>query len=320
MDQGSSFLIYRSSAGSGKTYNLAREYLKLALLKPGNFRHILAVTFTNKATREMKSRIITELYNLSTPENSSPMMNDLMEQTGLNSLQLQERSLHALRSILHDFSHFSVSTIDSFFQRVIQGFAREIGLQGGYEVELDTQKVLGEVTDLIFLELDENKKLLDWLFRFTMDKMEDEKGWDIRKEIIGLGEEIFRESFSQIGEKLRSVNADSDITSRLRDELSARKFSFEKEMKKLATEALEIIRQNGLAVEDFSYGKSGVAGYFPGIINNRKYEYGKRVADALENTGAWTTKSSPRKEDIIALAENQLIREAEGSDRSFRQI
>ena len=131
------FKIYRSSAGSGKTYTLTREYLTLALQNPDYFRTILAVTFTNKATQEMKSRIVETLHELANGTQHT-MRRELTELTGLSEAQLQERAKQVLSAVLHNYSHFAVSTIDSFFQRIIRSFAKEIGraLQGKAKVLL----------------------------------------------------------------------------------------------------------------------------------------------------------------------------------------
>ncbi len=254
----------------------------------------------------MKTRIIGELAEMTSPESQSSMAAELSASLNLNRLQLQERSLLVLRSILHDYYHFAVTTIDSFFQKVILGFAREIGLQGGYEVEMDTDKVLSEVTDLMFSELGDDPKLLDWLVQFSDSIMKEERGWDVRKEIVKLGKEIFRESYAGIREKLDEEESQSPEINRLRDKIAVIKFSFEKDMKKMAGEAAEVIRQKGYSVEDFSNRKAGVAGYFQNIIDG-KYDYGSRVEKALQDPSAWLSKSSPLKDELIPFIKDELL-------------
>ena len=122
--------IIRASAGSGKTYTLTEEYLKFALREPDSFRHILAVTFTNKATAEMKNRIVGELYRLSGGQESKHLQ-PLIAALGITETELRARAGSVLQKILHAYSLFSVSTIDSFFQQIIRSFTREIGIQGG---------------------------------------------------------------------------------------------------------------------------------------------------------------------------------------------
>jgi len=135
--------VIKASAGSGKTHRLTGEYLHLLFAKPNNHRHILAVTFTNKATDEMKSRIVEELYRLASG-GTSTFLNDLTQSFLLNEAQARGRARSILEAILHDYSAFSVSTIDRFFQQTLRAFTRESGLTGGYAVELDEESLLTE--------------------------------------------------------------------------------------------------------------------------------------------------------------------------------
>ena len=149
--------IYRASAGSGKTYQLTQDYIHL-LFDPVNdatYRRILAVTFTNKATDEMKSRILKELHALAQGENS-PYRSGLMQKFRMSKEAINERSRKILIAILHDYSSFSISTIDRFFQQVIRSFAREIGVQGGYNLELDNENTLQQSVDNLFHDLSKN--------------------------------------------------------------------------------------------------------------------------------------------------------------------
>ena len=128
--------VYRASAGAGKTHRLTGEYLTLLFTEPGAFRRILAVTFTNKATDEMKTRIICELYNLASGEKSDYI--ELLKSTyELTENQVRKQASQILIDILHDYSAFNISTIDRFFQQTMRAFTREIGLQGGYGIEMD---------------------------------------------------------------------------------------------------------------------------------------------------------------------------------------
>ena len=167
--------VYRASAGSGKTFRLTGEYIRLLFKDHQNNRHrsILAVTFTNKATEEMKSRIILELHKLATGK-PSDYLSELMLEYSLPEEEVRTRAEKIVNTILHDFSSFSISTIDKFFQQVIRAFAREIGVHGGYALELDSNQVLEQAVDTLFFELssDENKLLLDWLTRFAEEKIE----------------------------------------------------------------------------------------------------------------------------------------------------
>ena len=166
--------IYKASAGSGKTFALTMEYLKLLFSHKGIHRHILAVTFTNKAAGEMKHRILDTLHALSRYREGDELeeMKLLSEATGLDSAAISLRSAALLKEILNDYSGFSVGTIDKFFQSVIRAFTREIGIQPGYNLELDHTRVLSIAVDLMFQELGNRADLQSWLIRFAEERME----------------------------------------------------------------------------------------------------------------------------------------------------
>ncbi|MDN5296376.1 MAG: ATP-dependent helicase/nuclease subunit, partial [Bacteroidota bacterium] len=140
--------IYKASAGSGKTHRLTGEYLRLLYGGENNYKHILAVTFTNKATDEMKSRIVKELHHLATNQKSG-YLDDLMNEFEMDETSVRRKAKNLLETILHDYSAFSVSTIDRFFQQTVRAFTREIGLAGNYNIELDQTTLLNEAIDLL---------------------------------------------------------------------------------------------------------------------------------------------------------------------------
>ena len=191
--------IYRASAGAGKTYRLTGDYLMLLFAAPGAFRRILAVTFTNKATDEMKQRIVAELYALASGQ-SSGYEKELSETYHLSTEAVRQRAGKALVEILHDYSAFNISTIDRFFQQTMRAFTREIGLQGGYGIEMDQDRVLEEVVDRMIAGLDqpENKDLLGWLLRFATEKVENGGGWDTKKDIQSLEKNFLRRALKSM--------------------------------------------------------------------------------------------------------------------------
>ncbi len=192
--------IYKASAGSGKTYALTLEYLRLLFRYPEAHRHILAVTFTNKAAGEMKSRILDRLFKLSkcAETDTSDELNHLAEETGLDKRQIIRRAGLLLNAILNDYSSFSVGTIDKFFQSVIRAFTREIGIQPGYNLELDTMRVLSLGVDQLFKDISDHSALQKWLIRYAEERMEDSRSWNFRTDVIELGMQLFRESFQEM--------------------------------------------------------------------------------------------------------------------------
>jgi len=138
----SKFKIYKASAGSGKTYSLVYEYIKILIENPNEYKHILAVTFTNDATEEMKTRVLNQLKQLSTDPEKSPYLDQLEKDTGAEPFHIGKRAAEALGNILHDYSNFNISTIDTFFQKILRAFAKDIGISAAYNLHLDEDSAI----------------------------------------------------------------------------------------------------------------------------------------------------------------------------------
>lgn len=167
--------IMKASAGSGKTYNLAKTYISLLLRNEDRYayRHILAVTFTNKATEEMKSRIIKELHTLATEPSSSDYHDDFIPSLVPDDASMASRASALLHDILHDYGAFAVSTIDKFFQQTLKAFSREIGQFASYQVELDKDSLVAESVDRVLDSLTQDDTgLLSWLTKHAIEQIE----------------------------------------------------------------------------------------------------------------------------------------------------
>ena len=178
--------ILKASAGSGKTFQLAKTYISLLLQSDDRnaYRHILAVTFTNKATAEMKNRILKELDILARDPAESDYYEDFAREFG-GAEALQRRSADLLRRILHDYGAFSVSTIDKFFQMTLKAFAREIGQFSSYQVELDKDSLVQESVDRILDSLDEDRpQLLKWLTDSVMDQLRENGRFNLEGNLV----------------------------------------------------------------------------------------------------------------------------------------
>lgn len=200
--------IMKASAGSGKTWNLARQYIRLLLERRDEFsyRHILAVTFTNKATDEMKDRIIKELYVLSADPKGSDYFSDFVPSLYPDAESLSEAASVLLCNILHDYSAFSVSTIDRFFQQTLKAFAREIGQFSSYAIELDKESLVRESVDRLLdslTESTEHSRSLEWMTRKTLTQLEEGDGYKLeytlRKTAERLNSEEFRIALEKSG-------------------------------------------------------------------------------------------------------------------------
>jgi len=306
--------IYRASAGSGKTYTLTGEFLKLVFQDPSNYKSILAVTFTNKATDEMKSRILKEIHVISSG-NDSPYADALCEENKLSAAELKQRATEILNRMLHDYSRFSVTTIDSFFQKIVRSFTREIGLQMGYNIELDQGRVLNEVTDLLLQDVDDDKQLRSWLTSFAENKIHEGKTWNFKQDILVLGGEVFKEDFQNFSGTLIDKLSDKKFLSGYRKILNEIKEEFETYFDQVGEKARNVVENHALDVSDFSYGKSGVAGYLTSLGTGTKFEPGARAKAAIDTPKKWyagkaSAETKKAVESAFDAGLNQLLKDA----------
>ncbi len=307
------FSIYRSSAGSGKTRTLAKEYLKLALrFKADYYKHILAVTFTNKATQEMKDRILAYLDAFANGNNDSLAI-ELMKELKIDAPTFKNNCQALQSEILHNYSQFSISTIDAFFQKVIRSFTREAGLSGDYRLEIDQQEVIEEVVDKLVDELGTNPQLTRWVIDFAKENLENDRPWDVRSSLIDFAREIFREEFRAIEDELMRSTDAPDYFKNLQHDLRKECFGFTGTIKKYAEEALAIIKTNGWTENDFKY--SGGAYNFlvkMSEVNSVKEledekGIGKRPRKEYLEARHWPDKDTPHAPAISQTAGKSLI-------------
>lgn len=277
--------IYRASAGTGKTHTLTGEYLQLLFSGQDMHARILSVTFTNKATEEMKSRIIQELYRLAAGAPSN-YISLLTEKYRKKEDQIRWQARGILIRILHDYAAFNISTIDHFFQQTMRAFMREIGLQGNYRIEMDVDLVLSESIDNLLADLDKegNKELLEWLLRFSEDKVEKGENWDLRKEIKLLSYELFKEQFKASGGQIGKEIEDKDALAGYKDALWATIRAAEAQAKQIGEEALALLASCHLQFSDFKGGSRSPLFFFErmakGIIKEPTESFRKLAGDA----------------------------------------
>ena len=260
-----SFSIYDASAGSGKTYALVKEYLKIILSSSKNdsYRNILAITFTNKAVHEMKSRIVGSLSEFAKDEpnkKASDLMHDLAIETNLSVNQIKVKSQQIIKHIIHNYAAFDISTIDKFTHRVIRAFAHDLNLPMTFEVTLDTENLLTEAVDAIIAQAGEDETLTKLLIDFTMEKTDDDKSWDISREILETGRLLLnennREEITHFHNK--TISEFLEIKKRLAKICE----QLEAENVNLAKNAISIFDQNGIDTKSFS------GEYFPKHIQS----------------------------------------------------
>lgn len=308
----SQLTVYKASAGSGKTFRLAAEYIKLVIADPHSYKKILAVTFTNKATAEMKGRILDELKSIA-DGNKTPMFAIVAEETQINPDTIPNRAKRALSNILHDYSRFSVSTIDSFVQRIIQALLWEIGQQGGADIRLDFNPVLERAADIMLDESVDNSALFEWLRKMGESQMEEGRSWDIRSSLIALGKELFSESFRLMKPEEVNQFTDKQRVERLKVDLNRIANDISSVISEQGNGTIKIIEENQLTDKSFTQGVRGVYGFF---IKCAKHEFDENlpsldnsyVKKALESpTGEEWVKSEDRKNSSKFLVLSNLI-------------
>lgn len=301
-------VIYRSSAGSGKTYMLVMEYLNLVLHKPSLYKSILAITFTNKASGEMKERIIDALVTLSFSKDqgdSNRFVSAVAEHTSLTPTVLVERAGRVLDLILHDYSRFGVSTIDSFFARIVRSLARELHLPLRFNLELDTDFVTTEIVGRLLDSLTGKEELRHWLTEYILDKLRNDKSWELEADISRMAGQLFTDEYRAL---FPEVNHPPDR--QLIDDLNIIIGDFENKMAGLSRRFELIMQEYALDVDDFFQKKRGPAGYLVKIgkqIKPELYVPGINFLNAAEQAEKWTSKSAERKNEILSLAPTHLM-------------
>ncbi|MGB6154207.1 MAG: UvrD-helicase domain-containing protein [Pricia sp.] len=259
--QDSPFKIFNASAGSGKTHTLTRSYLKIALSKAGSFKKILAITFTNKAVSEMKHRVLNSLYQFSTVtevEKAPALFFDLMDELHIDAPSLRERSSITLKEILHNYAFFDISTIDKFTHRLIRTFAKDLKLPQNFEVVLDTDLLLDEAVARLVYKAGNDKKLTKVLLDFALEKIDDDKSWDIGIDLFNIGKLLFNETHAEHLEKIREKDIDDFLG--LKKVLRKKASSLKDNLTATAAQTLQLIDEEGLETSDFT------GSYFPKFL------------------------------------------------------
>ncbi|HNW88728.1 MAG TPA: UvrD-helicase domain-containing protein [Bacteroidales bacterium] len=308
-DPTKNFIVYKASAGSGKTYTLVKEYLKLVLADPNKYRHILAVTFTNKAAYEMKSRVITCLKllsdmgdgNISEKEKqeirtkNATLIRELSVASGLNESELAARSNMVLHKILHNYSDFAISTIDSFVQKIIRTFAYDLKLAQNFEIELDSERVLSEAVDVLFSYAGSDEEITSILIEFIKQKMDDGQNWDIENDLKTFAGQLLKED-TQKYIALFS-NMDLEVFPKAINGAFARRNLSDKNARKLAADILKIIADNNIDPKSFYQGNRGIPAFFQQLAQNglRAASPNSYCAKAVDED-VWYSKSTPETE------------------------
>ncbi len=298
--------VYKSSAGSGKTYTLAKEYLKLALKAPDYYQKILAVTFTNRAAEEMKERVLDFLIGISRGRHE--LIDVFSDELEKSEDQIIHSAKACLSHLLHHYSLFNITTIDTFFHRIIRSFSREIGLQGSFGIELDTDKVADFITSSIYEGVEHDHDLKNWLVDFSMNGLAESKGYETKSQVSKLAKQLFEEEFKRLPQNQFASKEARRKIKKLKSTLFKTKNLYENELIAISRAFDEAMLKAGLSIDELVYKASGPAGFF---LKLSKKEFDnlitKRVAAALEDPRAWTSKSGMKKDLIVHQAEVVFI-------------
>jgi ATP-dependent exoDNAse (exonuclease V) beta subunit len=302
--------IYNASAGSGKTYKLTSIYLTNLFRSRYNYRKILAVTFTNKATAEMKSRILEHLHKLAAGENSG-YLNGLIKETRKTEDWIRKEASEILNSILHDYSRFSVSTIDSFFQKVLRAFAREAGLHSGFSIELDHSTILSSAVDEMITSAAVDNTLHNWLIRFAMSNIEEEKSWNLKESIISLAEELFKEKYKILSLEERSKLEDKKFLLEYIEKIRSVSESFERKLNEYGKKAADIFSDFELSDDMFYRKWQGVPAFIRSLVSRNIKDPNRYVLEILNEPPRWSTGAiSPQLQSALSSGLGSTLADA----------
>ena len=300
MSHSSTFQIYNASAGSGKTFTLVKEYLIILLTAKDVFlfQKILAITFTNKAAGEMKERVLNTLQSFAEKE-ESVILTLILDETNLDRQTIQKRSKKIIDAILQNYASFSITTIDSFTHKIIKSFAFDLGLSLNFEVEMDAISLLSEAIDVLVSKIGYNKDITRLLIHFSLSKTDEDKSWDISKELNDIAKILLNEDDAKHVNLLASKKL-NDFDN-IQNKVSKNKSELLEEIKSKGETALNIIENAGLEVKDFSRGT------FPKFLKDlseftSSFDFKKRsetIDKAIENHNFYTKTAKPEIKNSI---------------------
>ncbi|MBO7477686.1 MAG: UvrD-helicase domain-containing protein [Salinivirgaceae bacterium] len=275
----STLTICKASAGSGKTHKLTGEYLKLVFDPKIKFRNVLAVTFTNKATAEMRERILKAISDIANGHESDYIKELCQTIEKITADELRNRAQTLLKQILNQYSYFKISTIDSFFQQVIKSIAYELDLDSGFTLELDDKSVTDNAVSRMIDDFGVKSDEGQWIMQTIGEKMEKGNRWEIQSETSNFAVKAF--------DKVKDKNKDKDIKQIIselgdfKNKLRQIRDGYLTKANTIGKKAVAAMEKAGLTSNDFSYKDQGtVWKYFvvcAAAQNVVETQYGNRV-------------------------------------------
>lgn len=303
MEQSAPFIVYNASAGAGKTFTIVKKYLSLLFLaqRKDAYKNVLAITFTNKAVNEMKTRVIESLIAFSensTPAEQIPLLQAVVEETGFSEKTIKEKSRKTLKSLVHNYAAFDISTIDSFTNRILRTFAKDLGLSVNFELEMDVQGISAEAVDRIIAKAGEDSQLTKTLVRFALSKADVDKSWNITMDLNEIAKLLSNENNFQPLQLLKEKSLEDFET--FAKELKTETKRLEAEITETGTAFFTILAENGLDAADF---KKHISTYFSKIQQQDfPTEYKSKWQADIANADLYNkTLASEKKSSIETL-------------------
>lgn len=304
--------VYKASAGSGKTFTLASEYITLVVKNPQDYKKILAVTFTNKATQEMKTRILSQLYGIAHKlPDSQAYYEQVSQKTGFPEQTIRENAAEALSLLTHHYNEFRVQTIDAFFQSVLRNLARELNLTANLRIDLNDEQVEAQAVDELINSLEEGEEVLSWIRDYIDKNIEDDKGWNVIGQIKDFGKNIFKDFYKEHKAELDNRFREESFFDDFITDLRKRRAHTLKNLNDQAKQMLQKIREAN--VDDPSLFNNKSRGIYPYIVKLAKgtpsdNDAPNYVNTCIENVTKWPAGScsADKKATIIELASASL--------------
>ena len=301
--------VYRASAGSGKTFTLAVEYISLLVKDPENYQHILAVTFTNKATQEMKMRILSQLYGIANSlQSSQQYFNKVKEKTNMPDAVIRNNARAALTLLIHRYNNFRILTIDAFFQQVLRNLAHELGQTANLRVDLNNEEITEKAVDQMIESLEKGQPVLQWISTYINNSIEDDNGWNIIGKIKTFGTNIFKDFYKAHEANLKEQLSNADDFKVYETTLRKRRNDIRKTFNGKAKSILNEIKNANLDIP--SNYRSGLYKYLTDSaiapLTNKPLKAG--VLKANESPQNWTSSKCAKadKQQIQTLAAEVL--------------
>ncbi len=298
------FQVFRSSAGSGKTYTLSLSFIALAL-QGGRFgyadyyRKILAITFTNKAAAEMKERVLEYLDTLAIKEDKDGILDWLLEKTDFNKEDIFKRAAVVHKHILHHYADLGILTIDKFTYKIVRTFASDLGLAHNFDLEMDSYKIIQPVVGLLLGKMsDSGGDLSNALVNFAMQKAEDGKSTNIERDLEEFSKQLFKDEIAAFGDgKILTVKECMQV----KMDLQLDKKRITQDVENLADRVCVFFDSNGLTKDHFLRGT--FYKYFTENVGHKQDEKWNPTDSLIRNMANDVWYADGKKDEIKDLVE-----------------